>query len=345
MRAQIQSIPKVELHCHLDGSVSMSYLKRQSKRQGIDIDLSRVYVKDTCENLDDYLKCFDEILKVMQTAESLSSAVHDVAQQAEADGVRYIELRFAPLLHTKQGLTVEDVFGAVCEGVAHAEATYDITVRIIVCGMKHHTNEANIALFELMASHRAVSDYIVGVDLAGSEEAFPTHTQQAVIEYAQQLEHVTLHAGECGCNKNVYDAIALGAKRIGHGVSSFEDAALLQQLKEKDVLLEICPKSNLQTRAIKDIAQLDIQRLLALGVPFVINTDNRTVTQTTLVSEYALLVAHEALAVTDIYHINARALNYSFLTEQKKADIAARYFNRTEVTVDKKQRAIGSLFE
>lgn len=328
MEAQLRTIPKIELHCHLDGSVSFAYLIKQAEKQHIPVDLRHVTAKETCESLDEYLKCFDEILKVMQTADSLTDAVVDVSRQAHEDGVKYLELRFAPMQHTEHGLTLEAIFHAVCQGAAQAEADYGMTVRLIICGMKHHSDETNIEMFETLAAYKQTNKYIVGTDLAGSENDFPTHVKTALIKLAKSMHHLTLHAGECGCNKNVYDAITLGATRIGHGVSSFEDPALLALLREKNVLLEICPKSNLQTKAIANIKQLDLQTLIDMGVPFVINTDNRTVTQTNLVSEYQLLINQEQLNMDDIYNINANALNYGFLSEADKQHIQETYFRR-----------------
>lgn len=283
MNAELKGIPKLELHCHLDGSVSLEYLEKQSQQQGIPIQMDKVTVDQHCQSLAEYLQSFDEILKVMQTRISLIDAVVDVAEQAVHDGVKYIEIRFAPAFHQGQGLEIDEILTAVCKGASLAEHTFGIKVRMLVCGMKHHSDEMNRAIFDSLRDDETLEAYIVGVDLAGDEAASPTTEHEALIQYAQQQGlNITLHAGECGCAKNVYDAVRFGAQRIGHGVAALQDEDVLATVKAKDVLLEFCPKSNLQTKAIKSLDSLDLQRLLKENIAFLINTDNRTVTQTNL---------------------------------------------------------------
>ncbi|EJM2452032.1 adenosine deaminase [Staphylococcus pseudintermedius] len=319
MNAELKGIPKLELHCHLDGSVSLEYLEKQSQQQGIPIQMDKVTVDQHCQSLAEYLQSFDEILKVMQTRISLIDAVVDVAEQAVHDGVKYIEIRFAPAFHQGQGLEIDDILTAVCKGASLAEQTFGIKVRMLVCGMKHHSDEMNQAIFDSLRDDETLEAYIVGVDLAGDEAASPTTEHEALIQYAQQQGlNITLHAGECGCAKNVYDAVRFGAQRIGHGVAALQDEDVLATVKAKDVLLEFCPKSNLQTKAIKSLDSLDLQRLLKENIAFLINTDNRTVTQTNLLDEYALLLEHKLLNWEDIVRINFKAIDYIFANSSTK---------------------------
>ncbi|EPQ9626513.1 adenosine deaminase [Staphylococcus pseudintermedius] len=319
MNAELKGIPKLELHCHLDGSVSLEYLEKQSQQQGIPIQIDKVTVDQHCQSLAEYLQSFDEILKVMQTRISLIDGVVDVAEQAVHDGVKYIEIRFAPAFHQGQGLEIDEILTAVCKGASLAEQTFGIKVRMLVCGMKHHSDEMNRAIFDSLRGDETLEAYIVGVDLAGDEAASPTTEHEALIQYAQQQGlNITLHAGECGCAKNVYDAVRFGAQRIGHGVAALQDDDVLATVKAKDVLLEFCPKSNLQTKAIKSLDSLDLQRLLKENIAFLINTDNRTVTQTNLLDEYALLLEHKLLNCEDIVRINFKAIDYTFANSSTK---------------------------
>ncbi|ELH0986049.1 adenosine deaminase [Staphylococcus pseudintermedius] len=319
MNAELKGIPKLELHCHLDGSVSLEYLEKQSQQQGIPIQIDKVTVDQHCQSLAEYLQSFDEILKVMQTRISLIDAVVDVAEQAVHDGVKYIEIRFAPAFHQGQGLEIDDILKAVCKGASLAEQTFGIKVRMLICGMKHHSDEMNRAIFDSLRDDETLEAYIVGVDLAGDEAASPTTEHEALIQYAQQQGlNITLHAGECGCAKNVYDAVRFGAQRIGHGVAALQDDDVLATVKAKDVLLEFCPKSNLQTKAIKSLDSFDLQRLLKENIAFLINTDNRTVTQTNLLDEYALLLEHKLLNWEDIVRINFKAIDYTFANSSTK---------------------------
>ncbi len=326
MKAVLKQIPKLELHCHLDGSVSVDYLKTQSEKQQVRIDIDKVTVDQNCQSLAEYLQSFDEILKVMQTQESLIEAVIDVARQANEDGVKYIEIRFAPAFHQSLGLETIEILDAVCEGAQQAEAQFDLEVRLLVCGMKHHSMTTNQAIFDHLGANASITKYIVGVDLAGDEASSPTEAHEALIHYAKSKNlNITLHAGECGCVKNVYDAIQYGARRIGHGVAIFQDEQALSWVKEHDVLLEFCPNSNLQTKAIDTLATLDLPKLMEQEVAFLINTDNRTVTQTTLMDEYALLLEHRLLDMADIQKINYGAIDYSFACQATK-DKLKRHF-------------------
>lgn len=319
MRDVLKEIPKLELHCHLDGSVSLNYLEQQSQQQDITIAMDKVTVDLQCQSLAEYLQSFDEILKVMQTTESLVAAVVDVAEQASRDGIRYIEMRFAPAFHQDLGLHISEVLEAVCEGVTAAEQMFEMKVRLLVCGMKHHSYEKNKAIFDCISTNPALQHYIVGVDLAGDEAASPTVEHEALIQYAQQQGlNMTFHAGECGCAKNVYDAVKFGVTRIGHGVAALQDEAVLKWVKQHNVLLEFCPKSNLQTKAIDQLAYLDLQKLLREDIAFLINTDNRTVTQTNLLDEYQLLLEHDLLQWEDIQHINLKAVDYIFANTDTK---------------------------
>lgn len=320
MEQQLYTIPKIELHCHLDGSVSIALLKQLALEQDISLNEQNLQVDHNCENLEDYLCCFDEIQKVLQTADSLRRSVVDVASQAVQDNVKYIEIRFAPLFHMEKGLSINETIQAVIEGAKQAMSEYDITINILVCAMRQHSNEVNIDLFNHLLQ---VDDKrIVGIDFAGPEAAFPPESIQEAAQYGVEKGlNLTLHAGECGCIHNVVESIKLGAKRIGHGVAINNDEQVLEEVKAQQVLLEICPRSNLQTQAIKDVAELNLPYLMSKNVPFLINTDNRTVTQTTLIAEYDLLVKAQQLTMKDIETINYNAVDHTFLSMEDKADL------------------------
>lgn len=323
MEQLINDIPKVELHCHLDGSVSVELIKQLGEEQGIDINEQYLQADKDCEDLATYLKCFDEVQKVLQTKDSLQRAVIDVAEQATQDNVKYIELRFAPLFHIEQGLTVEAVIGAVTLGAQQAMAQLDIKINLLICAMRQHDTATNSELFDKVIALN--SDLVCGIDFAGPEADFPLEDIAPAIQYGlDQGLNLTLHAGECGCMHNVAESIKLGAQRIGHGVAINQNEALLNMVKTHDVLLEICPQSNLQTKAIESVKTLNLPLLIEQGVPFIINTDNRTVTQTTLNDEYLLLYKHEQLTLEQMKMINKQAVNYAFLTDADKAILQAR---------------------
>lgn len=323
MNKTIQDIPKVELHCHLDGSTSVELIRQLAMEQGIDLNEEHLFVSSNCESLDEYLQCFDEILKVLQTSDALKRAVVDVAQQAKRDNVKYIEIRFAPRFHMDLGLTLTEVLEAVELGVQEAINTLDIQVNLLVCAMRQHASEVNKVLFDFIQKYD--SKAICGIDFAGPEAAFPPNDIATPIQYAlDQGFNLTLHAGECGCMQNVVESIKLGAKRIGHGVAINQEEEALQFVKSQDVLLEMCPKSNIQTKAITDLKELNIPYLLEQDIPFLINTDNRTVTQTSLSEEYELLVNNQMITFEQIEYINQRAINYTFLSDIEKLSLKAK---------------------
>lgn len=319
------AIPKIELHCHLDGSVSVEFIKKEAKKQNININLDNILADEQCESLDEYLRCFDEILKVMQTEESLIESVVDVANQAQKDGIKYIELRFAPKFHMQKGMNIDNILHAVCKGAQQAEDQTHVMVRIIVCGMKHHSNEENIEIFKQIHSTELLKQYIVGVDLAGGEEDDSIPKHEAAIAFAKENNlNITLHAGECGCIKNIHDSIKLGAQRIGHGVAIFKDTEQFNDFQNKDTLLEICPLSNIQTNAINDIKDIDLALLKRMDIPYLINTDNRVVTQTNLVKEYQILLNNGLISIDEIKRINHEAVQYAFANVKDKEVLKER---------------------
>lgn len=322
----VNNISKTELHCHLDGSVSIELIQQLAREQQVNINIEDIQVDQACESLDEYLKSFDTILKVLQTKGSLEKAVIDVAQQSHHDNIKYIEIRFAPLFHMDKGLNLKEILEAVNNGATKAESLYQIKVNMLVCGMRHHENKTNIDLFTEVNALKNETRHVVGFDFAGPEEAFPTSAIQEAIQYSNHSNsHLTLHAGECGCIHNIIESIELGARRIGHGVAAISDDTALEYIKNRNVLLEICPTSNLQTKAIQTLAELNIRKLIEQDIPFNINTDNRTVSSTNLNTEYELLYNHNLMTIDEIKDINIKAIEHAFLSDNEKENLKSKY--------------------
>lgn len=322
----VNNISKTELHCHLDGSVSIELIQQLARDQQVNINIEDIQVDQACESLDEYLKSFDTILKVLQTKDSLEKAVIDVAQQAHHDNIKYIEIRFAPLFHMDKGLNLKEILEAVNNGANKAESLYQIKVNMLVCGMRHHENKTNIDLFTEVNALKNETRHVVGFDFAGPEEAFPTCAIQEAIQYSSHSNsHLTLHAGECGCIHNIIEGIELGARRIGHGVAAISDNTALEYIKNRNVLLEICPTSNLQTKAIQTLDELNIRKLIEQDIPFNINTDNRTVSSTNLNTEYELLYNHNLMTIDEIKDINIKAIEHAFLSDNEKENLKSKY--------------------
>jgi adenosine deaminase len=286
------NMPKVELHCHLDGSMSAELVQKLLRNQGEEYSIEQLQELLTaprdCGSLAEYLKRFDLPLKCLQTREGLSLAAEELALSAAKEHVRYIEVRFAPAFSTAQGLSYSEVIESVNSGLVRAGEKTDILAGIIVCTMRNIDAETNIAM--LKSAREFFGSGVVGCDLAGDEKAYPTADFADVFAFAKKYEFpFTIHAGECKSAESVKAAIELGAKRIGHGIAMSGNNEIKKLCAEKKIGVELCPTSNLQTKAVTDFSQYPFMEFYKAGIPLSVNTDNRTVSGTTCTDEYMRL--------------------------------------------------------
>lgn len=325
-REIVSKLPKIELHCHLDGSVSPETLLKISKKHTIGLPQNdeqlrkSVTAPENCQTLKEYLTCFDVILTYLQTEDALEMATLDVIAQAAKDGISYIELRFAPTQHLEQGLSLVQVVTAVLKGLNEGEKQYGVKSNALLCGMRHDEREKIEEVVHLAKSFQ--DQGIVAFDLAGDEAAYPPNKFEETLALANQLNiPLTLHAGECGCGKNVADSINLGAKRIGHGIALKDTPEYFALLREKDVLLEICPTSNFQTKTVESLEEYPFRQFLMENIKLCINTDNRTVSNTNLVDEYMKLSEWYQLTYDEMEQLNHYAVDGAFISDDEKADL------------------------
>ncbi|USS86193.1 adenosine deaminase [Fructilactobacillus cliffordii] len=331
-RAEIQRFPKAELHCHLDGSIRPHTLRQIARSQGMAVDSNlmeltrKMVAPKKCENLEEYLEIFDFVLPFLQTVPALQRAAYDVMEQAHQDGVVYLELRFAPVLSTQGQLTIPETVQAVAAGMDEAYRTYGIRGNLIVCGMR---TEDGTAVHHDFQSLEEVQDQVAGIDLAGPEvDGFVPEYEQDLQEAVADLDvQLTLHAGECGCAHNVVEAIQAGSQRIGHGIAANGDAEAERLLKERQICIEGCPTSNCQTGSLERIEDYPLQRWLSQGQALCINTDNRTVSDTTLTEEYFQLAHHDGLTKDQLRLCNQNAVRNSFADEVTKASLLQEITN------------------
>lgn len=318
----VHQLPKVELHCHLDGSVPMETLKKLAEKQSFDKALlDQVIAPEKCHDLVDYLKGFDIIHQLMQTYEQLEESAYATVEAAAKENVRYIELRFAPLLHTKADLTVPEIIAAVSEGIHRAMGEYPIIVNLLICGMRQHSNESNLSM--LSEAIQTKEDLMVGFDMAGPEPDLANNHIEPLTAFAQENGlQITLHSGECGCAYNVVQAIHLGAKRIGHGIAIQKNEAAQTLCLEEGTVIEMCPTSNIQTDAVKDWENYPLLGFLEKGIKCCINTDNRTVSNTTLTREYMLLTEHFGINYKTMKKLNLNGLAGAFTTLEVKRQLS-----------------------
>lgn len=286
------NMPKIELHCHLDGSMSVELIRKLLKEMGEDYPAEQLRRELTapqdCESLAEYLEKFDLPIRCLQTREGLSAAAEDLALAAAKEQVKYIEVRFAPSFSTAQGLSVGEVLESVQSGLKRAEEKADILTGMIVCTMRGLDTETNLAM--LKEAREFLGAGVVACDLAGDEKAYPTADFADVFAAAKRYEMpFTIHAGECGSAENIRAAIELGARRIGHGIAMKSDPDLMKLCADKKIGVELCPTSNLQTKALTDFSQYPFREFYQAGIPLSVNTDNRTVSGTTCTDEYMRL--------------------------------------------------------
>lgn len=317
----VHQLPKVELHCHLDGSVPMETLKKLAAKQPFDMALlDQIVAPAKCHDLEDYLKSFDITLQLMQTYDQLEESAFATAKAVAMENVRYLELRFAPMLHTESGMTIPEVIAAVSKGTQRAMQQYDIRVNLLVCGMRQYSNEDNMAMLsQVMQTDESL---VVGFDMAGPEPDRANDYIEPLTAFAQEELQITLHSGECGCAHNVAQAIRLGAKRIGHGIAIQRDEQVQELCAATETVIELCPTSNIQTNAVESWEEYPLLDFIDKGIKCCINTDNRTVSQTTLTREYMLLAEHLGINYATMKSLNLNGVTGAFTTPEMKAELS-----------------------
>ena len=287
----------IELHLHLDGSLRPETVWELAKEQNIKLPANTVdevrdqmQVPEDCRTLEEYLTRFDLPLLVLQTREALERAAFELTEDLAKERVTYAEIRFAPQLSIKGGMTQEQAVEAAIEGVKRGMEQYpSIRVGLILCCMRGEDNEEwNLQTVE--TAKKYLGDVVCAVDIAGAESLYPTERFAPVFEKVREYGlPSTIHAGEAAGPESMKTALAFGAKRIGHGVAAVEDPELVRRLIEEQITLEVCVTSNYQTKVVPSIEAHPIRRLFNAGVRVTVNSDNRTVSNTNVRKELDIL--------------------------------------------------------
>ncbi|MDR3259334.1 MAG: adenosine deaminase [Fusobacteriaceae bacterium] len=282
---------KIDLHCHLDGSLSLETIKKIIKNDKLPKDDRSIFkllqVSDICKNLTEYLEKFDLPLEGLQTKENLELAGYNLIKDVSKENVKYIEVRFAPMLSCNY-LKCSDVIEAVIIGVKKAEKEFDIMTNIIVCAMRHHTYETNFAM--LKSACGFLGKGVCALDLAGDEIKFPTKLHVELFKSAKRFKiPFTIHSGETGDIENIRLALELGASRLGHGIALIKDEKLMRDVYDNNIGIEMCPTSNLQTKAVDNLNNYPMKEYLKKNLLVSINTDNRTVSNTNSTNEIEIV--------------------------------------------------------
>lgn len=310
----------IDLHLHIDGSLSINNIKQLASLNNIDIsnksqdDLYRlVRANENNKDLNEYLKKFDFPISLLQTKKAITLSISNLLNELKDDGLQYAELRFAPLQHLKNGLKIEEVIEAAIEGLKKV----DMYSNLIVCAMRHHDIEENMNLFKITKKY--IGKGVCAVDLAGAEALYPVSNFKEIFEYAKENSMpYTIHAGEADGSESVKNAVNIGATRIGHGIRSIEDESVMELIKDKNVTLEFCPKSNIDTRIFDNIKDYPLKKFIDKKIKITVNTDNMTVSNTNLKKEYTNLIKYLEIDKNDIKNLLLNSANAAFTTEDIK---------------------------
>ncbi|HEV2480270.1 MAG TPA: adenosine deaminase [Puia sp.] len=323
-QAAIAALPKIELHLHLDCSLGYDVVHQPDPTITPETYQQQFVAPKICTNLADYISRADRAVALMQTKEALRKVTGNVFDQLKEDHVIYAEIRFAPLKHLEKGLTPEEVVAAVDSAVGEGIQKTGIQVGIILCTLRHFSKEQSMETAKLVEKFR--SSHVVGFDIAGNEAGYPIKNHIAAFKYANGHNiPCTAHAGEAAGPKSVWETLNnFHPTRIGHGVRSIEDPTLIRYLREENILLEVCPTSNLQTNMYPDFAHHPVDKLYHQKVPLNISTDCRTISNTTLTQEYTQLAEQFHWTKADFLTTNLAAIDHAFTTEKIKACLRAK---------------------
>ncbi len=313
-----RSLPKIELHLHLDCSLSYKVVKQLAPAISYEEYRASFVAPPKCTDLADYISRAVKGFELMQTKEQLRLVTLDLVEQLKADNVIYAEIRFAPLLHIAKGLTPAEVVHSVNEAVTEGMKQYDTEVRIILCTLRHFTEEQSMETVRLAEQFRGT--HVVGFDIAGDEAGFPIMNHEKAFQYAHEKNiPCTAHAGEAKGPESVRETLQhFHPSRIGHGTRSAEDEGLLDLLRDKNIHLEVCPTSNIQTNVFDRIENHAADKIYRHGISMSINTDARTITPVTLTSEYALLERTFKWDKDHFLKCNLEAIEHSFISAEIK---------------------------
>jgi adenosine deaminase len=321
-----RGLPKIELHCHLDASVRVATVAELGREMGVKLPVpleTALVAPEVCRGLADYLRRIDLPLDVMQRREPLTRIAREYVEDLAADGVIYGEVRFAPQLHLREGLTLQEVVDAVHEGLAQGMRAQGIRAGLILCCLRHEPSTRSVEIARLAIANQ---DKVCGLDLAGDEARFAATPHRDAFALARKAGlRRTAHAGEAAGAESVRETLdVLTAERIGHGVRIEESAGLVEDIRDRAIALEMCPLSNYQTRAVAELSNHPIDRLLRKQVRVTVSTDARTVSPTTVTLEFARLEKLFGWGLEEFWRCQQNAAEAAFASPAVRAELRSR---------------------
>ncbi len=318
-------LPKTDLHVHLDGSMRLSTLLELAQEQNVELPATdeaglraAMRLGENTGSLVEYLRAFDITLRVLQVRGAIYRAMFELCEDAAAENVRYMEVRYSPMLHTRQGLRLTQIVEAVLSAAHDAELEYGVVTRVILCGIRNISAESSLQMAELVVAYK--NRGVVGFDLAGAEYDHPAvdHAEAFLLVRKNNI-NVTIHAGEAYGPASIAQAMHdCGAHRVGHGCRLREDGDLLHYVVDHRIPLECCPSSNVQTGAVESLTSHPMKLYYNLGARVTVNTDNRLVTDTTMSKELFILHRDMDFGLEDIKQVIMNGFKSAFLPFHEK---------------------------
>ncbi len=323
----LKKIPKVDLHCHLDGSVRTSTILELAKKQNVKLPTENVeelnkYVRvsKNCRSLTEFLNAFEFFYPLLQNPYAVEKIGYELCEDAASENIKYLEVRFAPFLQATENFKITDVVKICLQGLRQGSRDFKIGVGLILCCYRSIPKEANIETVELAKKY--TDSGVVAMDLAGDETRYPTRSFAEPLNLAKKYKiPFTVHAGESAGCESIKEAVELGASRIGHGVHLIDDTKLMEEIKEKEIPLEMCITSNIQTHVVADFESHPIKKFYDNGVIITINTDDRSVSGIDLTNEYNVAVNRLGFDMSDLIKIIHNGINALFIPNKNKAEL------------------------
>ena len=318
----IADLPKVELHLHLDCSLSYEVVSILRPEITLNEYRSRFIAPPKCKDLSELLKHTGSGIELMQTEYELQLVVEDLFKQLKNENVIYAEIRFAPLQHLEKGLKPEEVVEIVSHTINRCIKYTGIKAGVILCTLRHYNEEQSLQTVKLTDKF-LINSTLVGIDIAGDEAGHPLKPHIIAFDYARKRDiPFTAHAGEAKGPESVWETLSnFNTSRIGHGVQSILDPELVEHLIKHNIHLEICPTCNVQTDIYDTYCDHPVDSLYKAGVSLSINTDARTLSNITLNDEYLKLIEHFNWKVSDLVDCNLNAVSHAFLSHTEKEEI------------------------
>ncbi len=326
----IKNMPKVDLHCHLDGSLRTETILDLARRQNYKLpadnveDLRKfVRVPPWCRSLGEFLERFEVFYPLLKNAYALERSAYELCRDSAAENIKYLEVRFAPVLQKTDNFPIPEVIKAVLRGLKRGSKEFTIKTGIILC--LYRGTPLEISLETVKWAKKLKNEGIAGVDVAGDESTYSLKKFEKPIHKCKKAGiPVTVHAGEAAGPDSIRAALDYGANRIGHGVALQDDKKLLKEVARKQIPLEICITSNVHTQVVKSYSAHPFRNFISTGVKVTLNTDDRGVSGIDLTHEYNK--AYElGIKEDQLFSLALNGIEAAFLNSSEKENLEQNF--------------------